>query len=248
MRLTEKTILITGSSSGIGKAIARLFAREGATVILCSNKTSDQGEALAEELRASGAKAGYYQADLRREEDIGSLFAAIKRDYGILDVLVNNAGRSFQVPFEDYSAETLLNDLSTNLVSAMLCAKYATPLMTNPNGWIINTSSIRGNDLSGRPGIMGYCASKAGINSFTRNLALQLAPKIFVNAVQPGFVRTDFLELIKEEMQKNWLAHTPIGRFVEPDEIAEVYLMLATTRIFTGAVITPDGGYSMLAR
>ncbi len=248
MKLAGKNVLITGSSSGIGKAVAQLFAREGASVVLCSNKTPEKGAALAEELRAAGGKAAYYRADLRREDEIASLFAAIGRDYGVLDALLNIAGRSFQVPFAEYSAETLMNDLSTNLISAMLCSKYAVELMSNPNGWIVNTSSIRGNDQSGRPGIMGYCAAKAGINSFTRTLALQLAPKIFVNAVQPGFVRTDFLDHIPEEMQKNWLANTPIRRFVEPDEIAEIYLLLATTRIFTGSVLAPDGGYSMLAR
>ena len=115
-------------------------------------------------------------------------------------------------------------------------------------GLIINTSSIRGTDNSGRPGLMGYCAGKTALNSFTKNLAMQLAPKIYVNAIAPGFVHTRYMDSVSEEMKENWLKNIPIKKFILPEEIAEVYLMLATSKIFTGSIITPDGGYSILNR
>ena len=167
-KLTGKNVLITGSSSGIGKAIALLFADEGANVILCSNRSTSKGNEVLSEIKAKGSIAEYYSADLRKEENIKELFAQIEKKYGHLDVLVNNAGRTFNVGFDELTEESLLQDIQTNLTSSILCSKYAVPLMKEEHGWIINTSSIRGIDYSGRPGIIGYCASKAGISSFTK--------------------------------------------------------------------------------
>lgn len=93
-----------------------------------------------------------------------------------------------------------------------------------------------------------FCAGKAAMNSFTKNLALELSPKIFVNAVAPGFVHTRYMDSVTEEMKENWLKDIPIKKFIMPEEIAEVYLMLATSKIFTGSIIIPDGGYSILNR
>lgn len=247
-KLAGKNALITGSSSGIGKAIAYLFAQEGANVILCSNKSTEAGSKVLSSIQQMGSDAEYYSADLRTEKDIKALFAKIEKRYGHLDVLVNNAGRTFNVAFEKLTEESLLQDIQTNLTSAILCSKYAVPLMKNENGWIINTSSIRGVDYSGRPGIIGYCAAKAGISSFTKTLAAQLAPKIFVNAVAPGFVNTGYMDTMDKQTLENWLHNIPIKRFITPSEMAEVYLMLATSKIFSGAVVVPDGGYSLLNR
>lgn len=247
-KLIDKNILITGSSSGIGKAVALLFADEGANVILCSNKSTSQGYQVLAKIKEKGSDAEYYSADLRKEHDIKELFEKIEKKYGHLDVLVNNAGRTFNVCFDDLSEESLLQDIKTNLVSSILCTKYAVPLMKREYGWIINTSSIRGVDYSGRAGIIGYCASKAGISSFTKTLAAELAPKIFVNAIAPGFVNTGYMDTMDKQTLENWIKNIPIGRFITPSEIAEVYLMLATSKIFSGSVIIPDGGYSLLNR
>lgn len=247
-KLDGKNILITGSSSGIGKAIALLFAKEGANIILCSNQSSKEGYQVLSEVKAIGSNAAYYSADLKKEVEIKNLFEKVEKQYGYLDVLVNNAGRTFNIDFEDLTEESLLRDVQTNLLSAILCSKYAVPLMKKEHGWIINTSSIRGIDYSGRPGIIGYCASKAGIANFTKTLAAELAPRIFVNAVAPGFVNTGYMDTMEEQTLKNWLRNIPINRFITPEEIAEVYLMLATSKIFSGSVIVPDGGYSLLNR
>lgn len=247
MKLKGKVALITGSSSGIGQAIALLFADEGANVIICSNTSSEAGNKVLEEVKGKGSDAIYVQADLTKESDIKSMFEEIKDKYGKLDILINNAGRTFNTPFSEITEESITRDINTNLTSSILCSKYAVELMGD-EGWIVNTSSIRGIDYSGRAGIIGYCSAKAGINSFTKTLAMELSPKIYVNAVAPGFVYTNYMDTVTEEMKKSWLKNIPINKFIEPREIAEVYLMLATSRIFTGSIITPDGGYSLLNR
>lgn len=247
MKLKNKVALITGSSSGIGKAIAILFAKEGADVIICSNKSSEEGRKVLEEVKKIGSDAMYVQADLTKEEDIQNMFNLIAEKYGKLDILINNAGRTFNVSFDEITAESIVKDINTNLTSAIICSKYAVEFMKN-EGWIVNTSSIRGIDYSGRGRIIGYCSAKAGINSFTKTLAMELAPRIHVNAVAPGFVYTNYMNAVTDEMKQSWLKNIPINKFIEPEEIAEVYLMLATSNIFTGSVIVADGGYSLLNR
>ena len=247
MKLEGKVALVTGGSTGIGKAVAELYAKEGADVIICSNTTVKEGEEVAQNLTNMGTNSIYIQADLTKEDEVKNLFEEIKNKYGKLDILVNNAGKSTNTKFEDINKENMETDIELNFISAVLCTKYAIELMKD-EGWIINTSSIRGTDYSGRPGLMGYCAGKAALNSFTKNLAMQLAPKIYVNAIAPGFVHTRYMDSISEEMKENWLKNIPIKKFILPEEIAEVYLMLATSTIFTGSIITPDGGYSVLNR
>lgn len=247
MKLEGKVALVTGGSTGIGKAIAELYAKEGADVIICSSTTVNEGEKVAENLRKQGTNSRYIQADVRKEKDIKALFEEIKKEYGKLDILVNNAGKTNNTTFENITQETLIDDLEVNFTSSVLCSKYAVPLMKD-EGWIINTSSIRGTDYSGRPGIMGYCAGKAALNSFTKNLAMQLAPKIYVNAIAPGFVSARYMETAPKELKESWLKNIPLKKFITTEEIAEVYLMLATSRIFTGSIITPDAGYSVLNR
>ena len=247
MKLKGKIALVTGGSTGIGKAVAELYAKEGANVIICSSNTVSEGKQVEKKLKDMGTNSMYIQADLTKEEQVKLLFDKIKDKYGKLDILVNNAGKSTNTPFESINKETIKDDLDSNFTSAVLCSKYAVELM-GEEGWIINTSSIRGIDYSGRPGLMGYCAGKAALNSFTKNLSMQLAPKIYVNAIAPGFVHTRYIDSISEDIKQGWLNNIPIKKFIMPEEIAEVYLMLATSRIFTGSIIIPDGGYSVLNR
>ena len=248
MILQGKVAVITGSSSGIGKAIALLFAQEGANVILCSNSSVNDGKLVLSKAEQFGHSCKYYSLDLRHEENIKKLFEQIEKEFGVVDILVNNAGRTFNIPSEEISEDTFLNDIETNLLSSVLCSKYAVPLMKNENGWIVNTSSIRGFDYTGRPGIIGYSAAKAGINSFTKNLAYHLAPRIFVNAVAPGFVHTNYIDKMDENTIKSWLNDIPIGRLITPEEVAQVYLLLATSKIFSGSIVIADGGYGILGK
>jgi len=248
MELKGKIALVTGGSSGIGAAIVRLFAKEGAQVILTYRSNESEAKALVEELSSTGRLAVALQGDLGKEEDVKRVFEEIKSRFGKLDILINNAGRTFNIAFKDLTEETIRRDLDTNLVSTMLCSHYAADLMSE-GGAIVNTTSIRGMTDGGRPGIMGYSAAKAGVISFTKTLALELAPRVCVNAIAPGFVYTQYMEKnISEEMKENWRKNIPMGEFVPIDELAKVYLFLATTRVMTGTVLPVDGGYTLLNR
>lgn len=248
MKLSGKTALITGGSSGIGAQVARLFAAQGARVIISYHTGVGNAHALEEQIRSRGGKIESVGADLQREQEIARMFGEIREDYGHVDILINNAGRTFNVAFTELTEESIRQDLDTNLLSAMLCSKYAAPLMRG-RGWIVNTASIRGLSHAGRAGIMGYCAAKAGVISFTRNLALELAPGICVNAVAPGFVHTQYLDKnVSPELKERWIGQTPMKQLVDIEELAEIYLLLSTSRAMTGTVIVADCGYSLLNR
>lgn len=252
MKLKNKVALITGSTSGFGTEIARLFAANGARVIIHgSERSRAAGDAFLAELLADGYDASYFVAELTRPDEIEKMFSKIREQYGRLDILVNNAGRSDKVKFPDVTMDALEKDLQTNFNSAVLCSKLAVEIMDGP-GWIINTSSIRGIDYAGNPESIGYCGAKAAINSFTKNLALMLAPRgIYVNAVAPGFVENQrYLEEQRNnpEKAKKRIAAVPIGRIIPATEIAEVYLLLATSKILCGTIIPVDGGYTILNR
>jgi len=245
-KLANKVALITGSSIGIGRAIAERFAREDAAVIVVSHNSREEGETTAQKIIDNGGKAIYVQADLSNQKGVDALFAEVSKHYAAIDILVNNVGHAFSTTFEELSEETILRDLKSNLLATVLCSKKVREFMTE--GHIINTTSIRGTDYAGRTHLMGYCAGKAAVNSFTKNLALQYAPNIYVNAVAPGFVWTEALSKSGDDLIKKWLGTIPIKRFITPEELSEVYVMLATSKIFTGSIITPDGGYTILEK
>ena len=245
--LEGKTALITGSSKGIGKSIALAFAREGVEVIIVSHGNPKEGLSVLEEIEKENGKGKYFNADLSNEKGVTKLFDEIARHYSQIDILVNNVGHSFSTNFEDIAEDTLLRDLRCNFIATVLCSKRVRAFMPK-GGHIINTSSIRGIDYSGRIPLIGYCAGKAAVNSFTKNLAMEYAPDIFVNAVAPGFVWTEALSKSGEELISKWKKTIPIGRFIMPDELAEVYVQIAKSSIFTGSVIVADGGYTVLEK
>ncbi len=245
-RLKNKISLITGSSVGIGKAIAITFANEGAEVIVVSHNTTTDGISTVQEIIDNGGKAVYICADLSNQKGVDKLFSEIAKHYSHIDILVNNVGHAFSTPFEDVTEDTILRDLRSNFLSTVLCSKRVKDFMDK--GHIINTSSIRGYDYSGRTHLIGYCAAKAAVNSFTKNLAIEYAPNIYVNAVAPGFVWTEALSKTENVLVKKWLNTIPIERFITPKELAEIYVMLATSTMFTGSVITADGGYTLLEK
>lgn len=246
-QLDNKIALVTGSSIGIGKAIAKRFASEGADVIVVSHNTAVEGNATVKEIIDKGGNAIYVQADLTSQAGVDFMFNEILKHYKRIDILVNNVGHAFATPFETLSEETLIRDIKSNLLATVLCSIKVKDYMPD-GGHIINTSSIRGTDYSGRTHLMGYCAGKAAVNSFTKNLALQYAPKIYVNAVAPGFVWTEALSKSGDDLIKKWLSTIPIERFITPEELTDVYVLLATSKIFTGSIVTADGGYTILEK
>lgn len=247
-QLLGKVALITGSSSGIGRAVALRFAQAGADVVITSSKkSSESGKKVAMLAASYGVKAVYVQADLGVESDIDYLFEETESNFGRLDILVNNAGTQKGGNIDTLTMNNLDEEMRVNVYALIKCTQNAKRLM-GEKGWIINTSSFRGLDYAGRAPIMGYCASKATVNSLTKSLALDLAPNIFVNAVMPGFVYTQNYDKFDENLKKTWMENTAIKRFVTPEEIAEVFLFLATTKILTGSIIAADGGASLLNR
>lgn len=247
-KLNGKIVLVTGSSSGIGKAVALRFAQEGANVIVTSSaKSSEAGKRVAQMARDMGTDSIYLTADLSNEKEIDNLFDEIQKTYGGLDILVNNAGTQLGGSLDNISIEKFEYEMRINVFALVKCSQCAKNMMKE-KGWIINTSSFRGLDYAGRSPIMGYCATKATVNNITRTMALELAPNIMVNAVMPGFVYTENYDNFADDLKEIWLENTPIRRFVKPEEIAEIYLMLATTEIMTGAIVAADGGASLLNR
>lgn len=246
-KLDNKVALVTGSSVGIGRAIAEAFAAEGAEVIVVSHKSITEGKSVAQGIIDRGGKSQYICADLSSQKGVDSLFNEISKQYSGINILVNNVGHSFDTPFAELSEETVTRDLNSNLLSTILCSKKVLDYMPE-GGHIINTSSIRGFDYAGRVPLIGYCAGKAAVNSFTKSFAIHCAPKIFVNAIAPGFVWTDSLSTTDKDLLEKWEKAVPIQRFIRPDELAELYVVLATTRILTGVILSADGGYTILEK
>lgn len=246
-KLDNKVALVTGSSVGIGRAIAEAFALEGAEVIIVSHKTIIEGKAVAQGIIDKGGKAIYICSDLSSQKGVDLLFDEISKHYSTIDILVNNVGHSFNTPVDEVSEETITRDINSNLLATVLCSKKVLDYMPE-GGHIINTSSIRGLDYAGRESLIGYCAGKAAVNSFTKNLAIHCAPKIFVNAIAPGFVWTEAFSATDKTLLDKWERAVPIQRFIKPEELAELYVVLATTRIMTGTILIADGGYTILEK
>ncbi len=246
-QLKGKVAFVTGASSGIGKAVAILFAKEGADVIITSHKNREGGESTIKEMKKVN-KSGRFlhiNLDIGKLSDVKNAFAEIKKKYDKLDILINNAGSSPSWKLLDITEEGFDRVVNTNVKSVLWCTQEATKLM-GEKGWIVNTSSIRGLDYAGRS--IAYAATKAAVNSLTKTIASELAPRIFVNAVLPGFVYTPNYDKFPPELNEKFIAGCPIKRFITTDEIASSYLFLATQEYLTGTLLVADGGSTILGR
>lgn len=238
--------VITGSSSNIGKAIALRFGKEGAKIVVNSKSHTKEGEEVVEALKKLGTDAIYVQADVSEAKGAKILIDSAVTAFGTIDILVNNAGRTTGMPFFEITKENLLEQFDSNFFGTVLCSKEAAKIMKQKgSGKIINTASIRGISHTGREGIMAYSAAKAAVINFTKTLAKELGPSIMVNAVAPGFVITPNYDKTPENQKKAFIDGTLIKRWIKPEEIAEVYLFLATSNIITGQVLVADGGFTL---
>ena len=244
--MKNKVVFITGSSSGIGKAVAILFAKKGANVIVSSHSNFNDGEKVLEELQKIGGKHMHINCDLSSQDEVKNAFEKIKTKYGKLDILINNAG--FSSPERSLSQITevgLDKVLGANIKSLIWCSQFAVPLMKN-GGQIINTSSIRGLDYAGKA--LGYSCAKAAVNSLTKTLALELAPNILVNAVLPGSVSdTKIYNNRAPEINDAFAKKLPLKKSISASEIANCYLFLATQNYLTGTLLLADGGMTLLS-
>ena len=245
--LQNKVAIVTGSSRGIGAAIALEFASQGAVVVVNCRQDTSQAEAVVGQVEASGGRAVAIQADVSLSADAQRLVKETLERFGRLDVLVNNAGTTRDTLLMMMSEEDWDLVLRTNLKSAFNCCKAALrPMVKQRSGRIINVTSVSG--LAGQAGQTNYSASKAGMIGFTKALAKEVgARNITVNAVAPGFVPTALTDVLTPEQKQMITSMTPLGRFARPEEIAYAISFLASDRaaFITGQVLSVDGGLVM---
>ena len=242
-----KNVLITGSTGGIGSAIAETFAKGGYNVALHTFSKPDEAKKKAEELCVNfGIKTFSVQADVSKENEVLSMFEEIEKDFGKIDILVNNAGVSLVSMLCDTSEDDFDRVMNVNLKGAFLTSKEAMKNMVhNKWGRIINISSVWGN--SGASCEVVYSASKAGLVGFTKALAKELAPSgITVNAVSPGLIDTEMNAHLSDDDIKALCDEIPVDRMGKPCEIANAVIFLAgdNASYITAQNITVDGGWN----
>lgn len=246
-RLEGKAALVTGASSGIGRAAAVLFAREGARVIVSDINVSG-GEETVAAIQKQGGEARFIRCDISKPAEVEALIRGAVETLGRLDCAVNNAGVSgVMVPTVDYPEDDWDRVIATNLKGVWLCMKQELQQMLKQGGGsIVNTASVAG--LVGVPMTSAYVAAKHGVVGLTKTVALEYAKaNIRINVVCPGVVRTPMLmDTTREnpQMEAALLAAEPVGRMAEPEEIAEalVWLCSGAASFITGAALPVDGG------
>ncbi len=244
MRLQDKVALITGSGQGIGKAIALAFAREGAKIAVNDIFFNEQkARETASALRELGGEAEAFLADVSSEEQVNNMVLQIVQRFGRVDILINNAGINRDGLLHKGDLKNWDAVLQVNLTGPFLCTKAVLPSMRqNGYGRIVNMSS-----LTARTGIFGtgyYAASKAGLIALTRVTAAENSAKgITANALAPGYIKTDMMMKYPADQLKAITEKIPVGRFAEPEEIAEAALYLVSAPYVTGAVLDINGGF-----
>lgn len=242
-----KTVLITGASRGIGRAIAKEFAKNNYAVAINYNKSENDANSLLNEIKASDGCAMLCKADVSNKDEVNQMVDMVIKNFGHIDVLVNNAGISSKGLFIDESFVDMMNIVNTNLISAINLSKKVIPsMLENEKGKIINISSIWGN--VGGSMEVSYSTSKAGIIGLTKSLAKEYGyNNINVNCICPGAIDTQMNDNLTFEEKQELIRQIPAGRLGKPEEIAKIVLFLSndTGDYINGQVITIDGGFTL---
>ncbi len=243
---TKRVAIVTGSSRGIGRAIAARLAGEGHHVVCVARSEKPLAE-LVEEIQAAGGSAESRTCDIAESDALGSMIDSVASEHGRLDVLVNNAGVTRDGLVLRMSDEDFDDVISVNLRSAFIACRHAArPMMRGRFGRIINIGSVSG--LMGNPGQVNYSASKAALVGMSKSLAKELGAKgITVNVVAPGFIKTDMTDAMGIDLVKELTPRIPVRRLGEVEEIAHAVAWLAGERAgyITGQVLVVDGGLAM---
>ena len=245
--LTGKTALVTGASRGIGEAIAKALAKEGAAVVINYNGSKDKAQAVADEITATGGKAEIYQCSVSDFEACGEMIKALIQKYGRIDILVNNAGITKDGLLMKMSEEDFDAVIDTNLKGAFNTIRHMSRyFLKQKSGKIINISSVSG--ILGNAGQANYSASKAGVIGLTKSAARELASRgINVNAIAPGFIATDMTDAMSKDAKAKMTEMIPLSRIGKPEEIADMAVFLASGKAdyITGQVFAVDGGMTI---
>lgn len=249
--LQDKVVVVTGAAAGIGRAVARRFAREGSRI--AGWDVAGDAETFAAEMEAAGGEGSLHTVDVTDSAAVEAATAVVVERHGGIDVLINNAGivRDAQlVKVRDGEVVDTMSDdvfdkvVAVNLRGVFLCARAVVPHMIRRGaGVVINASSVVG--LYGNFGQTNYAATKSGVISFTKTWARELGKRgIRVNAIAPGFIATEILQAMPEKVLGGMVQHTPLARMGTPEEVAEAYLWLASdaASYVHGTVLSVDGG------
>ena len=243
-RLAGRNAIVTGGSRGIGAAVARRLAADGARLAVVYRSNRDEADAVVSAIRESGAEAIAVQADVADATSVNAMVSTVREAFGAIDIVINNAGILEGQPIGSIDAASFDAQFRTNALSVILVTQAVLPHVPARGGHIVNVSS----SLVYRPraGLSVYAASKAAVGALTHAFAIELGPRnITVNAVAPALTRTDMTAPIPDEVKARMRESTPLGRLGEPEDIADAIAFLASdeARWITGRTLMTDGGF-----
>jgi 3-oxoacyl-[acyl-carrier protein] reductase len=245
-KLANKVAVVTGASKGIGAGIAKALAADGASVVVNYASSKEGADKVVAEIKANGGKAVAVHGDFSKKEDIGKVFGEVKKTFGRLDTLVNNAGVYTFTPLEQVTDEEFHRIFNLNVLGLLLASKEALKYFGPEGGSIINIGSVVSSLTP--PNSSVYTATKGAVDAITQVLAKELGPKnIRVNSINPGMVETEGVHaagFIGSDFQKNAVAQTPLGRIGQPQDIATIAAFLASddSNWLTGELVKAGGG------
>ncbi|WP_416197454.1 MAG: 3-oxoacyl-[acyl-carrier-protein] reductase [Sporanaerobacter sp.] len=247
MDLKGKTALITGGSRGIGRAIAIELSKQGANIVITYISNEANAKEVIAEVEKNNVKGLAIKADVSHEKDVNDMIEIVNNEFGLVDVLVNNAGITKDNLLLRMKSEEWDDVINTNLRGVYLCTKaVARGMLKKKSGKIVNIASVVG--ISGNAGQGNYSASKAGVIGFTKSIAKELGSRgINVNAVAPGFVETDMTNILNDKIKDEMINSIPLKRAGKPEDVANVVAFLCSEKAdyITGQVINVDGGMLM---